>query len=65
MAALTKPVLVVWGDAERLAHRSMFNQTMDTIPTATASIYEGMGHMPFFEAPQRFNRELAAFVAAL
>jgi non-heme chloroperoxidase len=30
---------------------------------ATVSVYEGVGHSPFVEQPERFNRELAAFAA--
>jgi pimeloyl-ACP methyl ester carboxylesterase len=32
-------------------------------PAAEASWYDGVGHAPHLEAPERFNRELAAFVA--
>jgi pimeloyl-ACP methyl ester carboxylesterase len=32
------------------------------IPGAKLSVYQGIGHSPFFEDPQRFNAELAAFV---
>jgi len=32
------------------------------IPGAKLSIYQGVGHSPFFEATARFNAELAAFV---
>lgn len=63
MANLTKPVMVAWGDQERLAHRSMFDETMATIPNAKPSIYEGLGHMPFFEDPTSFNADLAAFAS--
>jgi pimeloyl-ACP methyl ester carboxylesterase len=28
---------------------------------ASVSVYEGDGHSPFVESPERFNRELAAF----
>ena len=31
-----------------------------TCPTAEASWYDGVGHAPFLEAPERFNRELGA-----
>ena len=30
--------------------------------TAVSSWYEGVGHMPFIEDAERFNRELAAFI---
>ena len=32
------------------------------IPGAKLSIYEGIGHAPFYEDAARFNAELAAFV---
>jgi non-heme chloroperoxidase len=34
----------------------------DTIPGAKLSVYEGVGHAPFWEDAERFNIELAAFV---
>jgi len=34
----------------------------EEIPGAKLSIYQGVGHSPFFEAAPRFNAELAAFV---
>jgi non-heme chloroperoxidase len=34
------------------------------VPGARLSLYDGIGHSPFFEDPTRFNRELAAFVRA-
>jgi len=36
--------------------------TTKMIPGAKLSIYQGVGHSPFFEAAPRFNAELAAFV---
>jgi non-heme chloroperoxidase len=33
---------------------------LDICPTAEASWYDGVGHAPHMEAPERFNRELAA-----
>lgn len=32
-------------------------------PKSQLSIYENAGHAPFMEDPERFNRELADFVA--
>lgn len=61
MAGVKVPVLVMWGDQERLSHRSMFDEMMATIPGAEPRIYPGLGHMPFFEDPAAFNADLAAF----
>jgi hypothetical protein len=38
---------------------SMAECTLTACPAATLSWYEDVGHMPFWEAPDRFNRELA------
>ena len=35
------------------------------LPNATCSTYPDSGHAPFWERPERFNRELRAFVAGL
>jgi pimeloyl-ACP methyl ester carboxylesterase len=32
-----------------------------TCKRASGSFYDGAGHAPFLEEPERFNRELAAF----
>jgi len=36
--------------------------TASVIPGAKLSIYEGIGHAPFYEDAARFNTELTAFV---
>jgi non-heme chloroperoxidase len=36
--------------------------TAKMIPGAKLSVYQGIGHSPFFEDPSRFNAELAGFV---
>ena len=36
--------------------------TASVIPGAKLSIYDGIGHSPFYEDAPRFNSELAAFV---
>jgi non-heme chloroperoxidase len=41
---------------------SMVRYTASVVSHAQSSIYEGVGHMPFWEAAPRFNRELAEFV---
>lgn len=62
LPTLRLPVLVTHGadDAVSLAARSHF--AADAIPGAELSIYEGIGHAPFWEDAPRFNRELAQFV---
>jgi non-heme chloroperoxidase len=39
---------------------AMAEHVLATCPTAEASWYEGVGHVPHLEEPERFNAELAA-----
>jgi pimeloyl-ACP methyl ester carboxylesterase len=61
MQALTLPVLVTEGEKDGLVLASHSAHLRSCIPHAQASVYRGIGHAPPFEAPERFNRELAAF----
>lgn len=62
LAALSKPALVSHGESDPVVLPAMGEHTLTTCPTATASWYPDVGHAPFLEAPDRFNRELSAFV---
>jgi non-heme chloroperoxidase len=56
---LTVPLLVSQGRADTLVLPAMAEHVLATCPTAEASWYDGVGHTPFLEEPERFNRELA------
>jgi non-heme chloroperoxidase len=62
MSKLTIPVLVTHGAEDRNAKVGTARLTASVIPGAKLSIYEGIGHSPFYEDAPRFNSELAAFV---
>jgi len=59
---ITVPVLVTHGTKDRVALEQMAHYTESVIANAQVSLYEGVGHMPFWEDPPRFNRELGEFV---
>ena len=44
----------------RVVLPAMAEHVLATCPTAEASWYDGVGHVPHLEEPERFNRELAA-----
>jgi hypothetical protein len=46
---------------ERHTRYEMSRRILDLNPAARMSIYQGVAHAPFYERPERFNRELAAF----
>jgi len=64
LARMSLPVLVTHGTADRLVLPGMGHFTAATVPNARLSLYDDVGHAPFFEDAPRFNRELGAFVEA-
>jgi non-heme chloroperoxidase len=64
MSKLKLPVLVTHGAEDRNAKLGAAQYTASVIPGAKLSVYEGIGHAPFYEDAPRFNSELAAFVRA-
>ena len=64
MSKLTIPVLVTHGAEDKNAKVDTAKFTASTIPGAKLSIYDGVGHSPFYEDAPRFTGELAALVRA-
>ena len=64
LRALDVPLLVTQGREDTVVLPAMAEHVLATCPTAEASWYDGVGHAPHLEAPERFNRELAALVRA-
>src|SRR5919202_3262034 len=60
LRALEVPLLVTQGNADTVVLPAMAEHVLATCPTAEASWYDGVGHVPHLEEPERFNRELAA-----
>jgi non-heme chloroperoxidase len=60
LRALEPPLLVTQGTADTVVLPATAKHILATCPTAEASWYEGVGHVPHLEEPERFNRELAA-----
>jgi pimeloyl-ACP methyl ester carboxylesterase len=59
------PVLAIHGSEDCFILPAMTAYTARTCPNARALSYEGVGHAPFWEAPERFNSDLAAYLEAL
>jgi pimeloyl-ACP methyl ester carboxylesterase len=62
LGRLDVPVLVTHGAEDKVVPPELGRANAARIPGAKASIYSGIGHTPFREAAERFDRELAAFV---
>jgi pimeloyl-ACP methyl ester carboxylesterase len=59
LRTLAVPLTVTQGRADTVVLPAMAEHILAVCPSATASWYEGVGHAPHLEAPERFNRELA------
>src|SRR6516165_9790732 len=62
LRSLTLPVLVTHGAEDKNTNLIAAEYTAKMIPGAKLSVYQGIGHSPFFKDAPRFNAELAAFV---
>ena len=60
LRALEVPLLVTQGRADTVVLPAMAEHVLAICPSAEASWYDGVGHVPHLEEPERFNRELAA-----
>jgi non-heme chloroperoxidase len=65
LGALAVPLLVTHGREDSVVLPAMAQHVLATCPSAEASWYEGVGHVPHLEEPERFNRELAALTRRL
>lgn len=61
LASLDIPVLLTQGSRDNLVLPGLAQARAKTIPGAELALWHGVGHMPFAEDPDRFNRELDAF----
>ena len=62
LRSLKLPVLVTHGAEDKNSNLIAAEYTAKMIPGARLSVYQGIGHAPFFEDAPRFNAELTAFV---
>ncbi len=63
LRALRIPVLATHGLADRVVLPETSRHIASLAPGSELSLYPGVGHSPFREDTQRFNEELARFVA--
>lgn len=61
LPAVTQPVLVVWGAADRVVAASHGQAYADAISGARYDLIDGAGHLPQLETPQRLADDIWAF----
>ncbi|MBL4647277.1 MAG: alpha/beta hydrolase [Rhizobiales bacterium] len=61
ISELSVPILASYGTKDTVALPIAGEHIVNVCKNATSSFYEGAGHAPFLEEPERFNQELANF----
>jgi len=62
LATLRTPTLIIWGDRDAIIDRDATDTLARSIPASRLVVYDGIGHSPHWEDPDRFARDLAGFV---
>jgi pimeloyl-ACP methyl ester carboxylesterase len=65
LRAVDVPVLITHGEEDTIVLPEAGREHAELIDDATTSFYPETGHSPFWERPERFNRELREFVSGL
>jgi len=56
------PTLAIHGTGDRIVRVSAARHTAGTVPNAKLLLYDGVGHAPHLEIPERLSRDLGEFV---
>jgi pimeloyl-ACP methyl ester carboxylesterase len=65
LSKIELPVLVIWGDRDRVLDISCARVFKSMIPNATLEVIENCGHVPMVEKPEETALSYMAFVRAL
>jgi pimeloyl-ACP methyl ester carboxylesterase len=65
IVAMRKPMLLTYGERDAIVLPAMGRRLAQLAPHARLSLYADVGHSPFWEASDRFNRELRHFAESL
>ncbi|MEX0644312.1 MAG: alpha/beta hydrolase [Parvularculaceae bacterium] len=59
---ITAPALILWGAEDQHIYASAAETFNERLPYSRAVVYEGVGHMPMEEAPDRTASDIRAFL---
>lgn len=65
LSQIDVPVCLLWGDDDTLVPERMQDELARLLRRPERRVYEGVGHTPRWEAPERFARDLTDFSAPL
>jgi pimeloyl-ACP methyl ester carboxylesterase len=59
---ISQPTLLMWGDKDIAVYSSSAEEIKKRIPHAKLELFSGVGHLPYEEVPEEFNRTLLKFL---
>jgi pimeloyl-ACP methyl ester carboxylesterase len=62
---VSPPVLLVWGDRDRMLMPRGAEQLLAKLPDGSLELLHGIGHCPQVEVPERFTELLVGFISSL
>ena len=63
LPALVMPVLILWGDKDTVVERAPLDRMARDVLHAELVVWEGVGHAPQLEQPERFHALLMEFIS--
>ena len=57
------PFLIVWGDRDPIIPVAHGHATHEAVPHSRLEVFEGSGHFPHLDDPERFSELLSGFIA--
>jgi non-heme chloroperoxidase len=64
IAKLDVATLVMWGDQDAIIDRAATDALARSVPRSKLLVWQGIGHTPHWEDPERFAHDVAVFVEA-
>ena len=64
LTALAIPTLIVWGTQDRMIPAWHATTALQAIAGSRVELFEGAGHFPHLDDPERFARLLGEFTTA-
>lgn len=58
------PTLLMWGEKDSAVYASSAAQLAKSFPNSSTVIFPGIGHLPYEECPEEFNRALIEFLTS-
>ncbi|MEV8022239.1 alpha/beta hydrolase [Streptomyces sp. NPDC086554] len=65
LAGILVPTLAVWGDQDPIVTRAEQQTILDTVIGSRLIVYEGAGHVVYWERPERVVRDIADFAGGI